>query len=35
VDGFDVRFFNNGLPVEKQFDWLVRGYGQLADSIPR
>ncbi len=35
VDGFDVRFFNNGSPVEKQFDWLVRGYGQLADSIPR
>jgi hypothetical protein len=35
VDGFDIRFFNGGLPVEKQFDWLARGYGQLADSIPR
>lgn len=32
--GFDIRFFNSGTPIEKQFDWLVRGYGREGNFIP-
>jgi len=34
-EGFFVRFFNDGTGVERQFDWLARGYGKKVNNIPR
>lgn len=34
-EGFFVRFFNAGTGVERQFDWLGRGYGKKVNNIPR
>jgi predicted phage tail protein len=32
--GFDIVFTNNGTPVTRQFDWVAKGYGYRAKTIP-
>ncbi|CAB4132233.1 Tip attachment protein J [uncultured Caudovirales phage] len=32
--GFDIEFFNGTTSVERQFDWIARGFGTEVKSIP-
>jgi hypothetical protein len=33
-NGFDIEFFNNGVSVSHQFDWIARGYGSETRKVP-
>lgn len=34
-EGFLIQFKNGSTPVERQFDWIAKGYGQQVSSIPQ